>query len=117
MKTLKTITIAMLMTALLAVSFVSKANTDDANPKISSLADQISTLLKYPDTAREEKIEGAVTFTFKIDESNKIHIEQISGSDNILIEFVKKALEGTEVKASEEKKNKLFLLPVIFRLI
>ncbi|PKP47103.1 MAG: hypothetical protein CVT95_06085 [Bacteroidetes bacterium HGW-Bacteroidetes-12] len=76
---------------ILSLSAVEARSTDVKKGK--SYSNYIEKVMRYPDFAQDEKIEGTVNVLVELNENNELQIAQIWGSDTRLVKYVESRLK------------------------
>ncbi len=92
-KTMKTLVVIFIF-SLSLVGFA-QANTNDV------LSDIIKNEIKYPDYAKEQKIEGVVLVSFFVDGGGLIHIEESNASNDFLRDYVLSRLKNLVINRQD----------------
>jgi TonB family protein len=99
---------------LFCISSISFVNASEPSIMIKSV---LSEKVKYPQKAIDLLIEGTVTITFKIDNSGKILVKEISSNSDVLKNDVLKQLEIIKVDPDTSYEVNTYSIMFKFELI
>jgi len=121
MKTLKTLSIAIIFTVIATVTFANTYNVISFEVKASSELPVIIKHMVKQDFIRLNnyfyqnninKLKADVTFEFFIDDDNKINIVSIESNDQQAAEYVKQLLHQTKLNVNDSVANKNYKLVI-----
>ena len=104
------IKILALVIVFLTGSFVLKAGNEELNFKQTVIS-----TIKYPEFAKEKKLEADVYVSFTVSENGDIVINQANSVDSELMAYVKEELKKIKVNSENEVTGKTYYFRFTFK--
>jgi hypothetical protein len=109
--------IILMAIAVLFLLNISIASNDPAVENNNKIVKVITNVLQYPTSAKDNLIEGYVMLNFNVDESGKIHVNQIYSPKAELKEYVQNQLNKLVLDDLTPVSDQTYDLKIVFKLL